>query len=155
MKTFSLRLYIDLRHSSNVFKIFITYLVNRSSQGLRATVSACHHINNILCVVTNNQKRKLFTSCWFQTKCNSGAKGYDKSWILLYRVDETRQFCESLYKGFQENITSVSKSLGLSQTDFQRPTSYPGKILFRAALASLFTLLSLARSLGRSSLGKN
>ena len=58
-------------------------------------------------------------------------------------------------KGFGENITLVSKLLRLSWTNFYRPTSYPGKILFRAALASLFTLLSLARSLGRSSLGKN
>ena len=52
---------IVLRLRSNVFKIFITHLLNRSRQGFRATVSACYHVNNILCVVTNNYQERKYS----------------------------------------------------------------------------------------------
>ena len=60
MKTPSLRLHIVLRLSS-VFKIFISYLLNRSRHIFRATFTACDHINNILCVVTNNYQKRNYS----------------------------------------------------------------------------------------------
>ena len=68
---------IVLRLSSNVFKIFITYLFKQITSGIQGNCFSMWPYNQLPPCSHKLLEEEIFTSCWFQTKCNRGAKGYD------------------------------------------------------------------------------